>query len=76
MDNLRERYLVDSEGRATAVVLDLKDYKQLEQRIEDLEDALELDRSRRSAKSFRPYKDIREELKKAGRYNTGEGDMR
>jgi len=34
---------------------------------EDLEDALELDKARRSAKSFRSYEAIRAELKKTGR---------
>ena len=67
MQGLKEKYLVDNKGTATAVVLDIKTYRRLLERIEDLEDALELDQARRSAKGFRPYTEIRSELKKAGR---------
>lgn len=55
MKKTKERFLVDEKGRRSAVVLDLKHYHQLLQRLEDLEDALELDEAKRTAKSFRPY---------------------
>jgi hypothetical protein len=64
---MREKYLVDEGGKATAVVLDIKAYQRLLQHLEDLEDALELDEAVRAAKSFRSYDEIRAELKQAGR---------
>lgn len=39
MLKLRERYLVDENGMTTAVVLDIKTYRQLLRHLEDLEDA-------------------------------------
>ena len=62
-----ERYLVDRTGRKTAVMLDVATYRALMEYVEDLEDALELDEAVRSAKSFRPYDEIRRELKTEGK---------
>ena len=62
-----EKYLVDKTGRKTAVMLDVASYRALLEYVEDLEDALELDQAVRSAKSFRPYDEIRQELKNEGK---------
>jgi hypothetical protein len=67
MPRLREKYVIDENGTKTAVVLDIKTYRQLIKRLENLEDALELDQAVRTAKSFRPYEEIRAELEQAGR---------
>ncbi len=67
MRKVQEKFLVNANGKPTAVVLEIKSYRWLLQRLEDLEDALELDKARRAAKALRPYKEIRFELKKAGR---------
>ena len=67
MIQLKEKFLVTETGRTAGIVLDIKTYRRLLQRLEDLEDALELDKARRAAKKFRPYHEIRAELKKAGR---------
>jgi len=48
------------------VVLDIRTYRRLLRHVEDMEDALELDEAVRSAHSFRPYAEIRAELKKDG----------
>jgi PHD/YefM family antitoxin component YafN of YafNO toxin-antitoxin module len=64
---MKEKYVVGADGKPTAVMLDLRTYRRLLERLEDLEDALELDRAQRAAKTFRPYEAIRAELKKAGR---------
>jgi len=61
------KYLIDDKGRKTAVLLDIKEYQQFLQRLEQLEDALSLDEAVRSAQSFRDYREIRAELKRAGR---------
>jgi len=63
----KERYIVDQDGRKTAVLLDLKEYADLLERLETLEDALDLDEAVRQAQSFRDYREIRQELKRAGR---------
>jgi len=67
MIQVKEKFLVTGSGKTAGVVLDIKTYRRLIQRLEDLEDALELDKARRAAKKFRPYHEIRAELKKAGR---------
>nr|BAL59260.1 hypothetical protein HGMM_OP3C415 [Candidatus Acetothermum autotrophicum] len=64
---LKERYVVDGQGRKTAVVLDLKEYKKLLDWLETLEDTLDLDEAVRQARRFRDYQQIRQELKRAGR---------
>jgi len=64
---LKQKYVVDETGKKTAVVLDIETYRQLLEHLEELEDALELDRAIRESKSLRSYDDIRSELKQAGR---------
>jgi hypothetical protein len=66
MQKLKARFLVDANGKPSAVVLDLKAYRRLLQRLEDLEDALDLDKAQRAATSFRSYEAVRRELKRAG----------
>ena len=67
MLKLKEKFLTDEHGQPTAIVLDIRSYQRLRQHLEDLEDALELDKARRSAKRFRSYDAIRTGLKKTGR---------
>ena len=62
MLNIKPKYVVDEKGRKTAVVLSIKDYRALMQRLEDLEDALDLDRAVEAATGFRAYSEIRSEL--------------
>ena len=67
MLNIKPKYVVNEKGRKTATILSIKDYRALIQRLEDLEDALDLDRAVETATGFRPYTEIREELKKEGK---------
>jgi len=67
MAKVKEKYLVDKNGRKTAVLLDIASYRALVEHLEDLEDALELDEAVRSAGSFRPYDEIRAGLKQSGK---------
>ena len=62
MVTVKEKFIVDEKGKRKSVVLNLRDYLRLIEHLEDLEDALELDRTEREAKSFRDYKEIRVEL--------------
>ena len=67
MLDIKPKYVVDEKGRKTATVLSMKDYRALMQRLQDLEDALDLDRAVETATSFREYAEIRAELKKEGK---------
>ena len=60
------RYIIDKKGRKKAVLLDMKEYLRLLARMEELEDALDLDTAARTAQEFRDYREIREELLKEG----------
>lgn len=61
------KYLVDSRGRKKAVLLNIKEYSRLLNRLEELQDTLDLDEAARNAQGFREYREIREELLKEGR---------
>jgi len=63
----KARYLVDEKGRGKAVLLDIKEYRQFLQQLEELEDVLSLDEAIRTAQSFRNYDETRAELKREGR---------
>jgi len=65
--SVEPRFVVDSRGRRRSVLLSMRDYEGLLQRLEDLEDALALDEAVRGAESFRDYADVRQELQEAGR---------
>ena len=67
MLNIRPKYLVNEKGRKTAAVLSMKEYHALMQRLQDLEDALELDEAVEAATGFREYAEIRAELQKDGK---------
>jgi hypothetical protein len=61
------RYIIDDKGKKKAVLMDIKEYQQVMRRLEDLEDALDIDIAVRETPSFKDYQVIREELKKEGR---------
>ena len=67
MTTTSAKYVVDDKGRKKAVLLDMKEYSRLLTRMEELEDALDLDIASRTAREFRNYGEIREELVKEGR---------
>jgi hypothetical protein len=59
-------YVTDERGNKKSVVLDMNDFERIQNEIEDLEDALELEKARKNATGFKKWKDfIREvEVKK------------
>jgi len=67
MLNIKPKYLVNETGRKTAAVLSMKEYRALMQRLQDLEDALELDEAVDTATGFREYAEIRAELQNDGK---------
>ncbi|HUK57451.1 MAG TPA: hypothetical protein VLY20_12430 [Nitrospiria bacterium] len=64
--NLKPQFITDEKGRKTSVVIDLRDYKNLMEYLEDLEDANDLLKAEREAAGFIPYERIRKKLR-AGR---------
>lgn len=46
MDSLQERYLVDEQGKRVGVVLDIKTYQQLLDKLEELESLYAFDRAK------------------------------
>ena len=60
--NITPKYIVDTKGRKKAVVIDIKTYRRLLAHIENIEDALELDRSVQEAEPSRPYEEVRRSI--------------
>ena len=67
MRNINPQYLVNDKGQRTAVLLSIKEYEHLMQRLEDLEDILEMDVAVRTETEFRDYQDIQADLIKEGK---------
>lgn len=57
---IKPRYLTDEKGHKTAVVINLKDYNNLLEFIEDMEDANDLLRAEKKAVGFTPYERFRQ----------------
>ncbi|MBI3754049.1 MAG: hypothetical protein HY266_08430 [Deltaproteobacteria bacterium] len=57
---VKPKYLVDEKGRKTAVVINLKDYNNLLEFIEDLEDANDILKAEKKATEFTPYEKFRQ----------------
>ena len=67
MSKMTSRYIVDGKGRKKSVVLDMREYRRLLERLEELEDTLDLDEAVRSAHTFVGYEAFRKELKQEER---------
>lgn len=65
--NLKPKYITDENGKKTSVVIDLRDYKNLMDYLEDLEDAQELLKAEREATGFIPYEIFRKKLRGGSR---------
>ena len=61
------QYVTDSRGRKKAVILPIKEFNRLIERLEELEDAAALDDALENAGEFTDYRQIREVLKQEGR---------
>jgi hypothetical protein len=55
-------YLTDEKGQKKSVVLKVTDFLRMQEEIEDLEDALELEKSRKEATGFKKWKDFLKEV--------------
>jgi hypothetical protein len=61
------KYLVDKQGKKKAVLLNITEYSRLLKRVEELEDALDLEKARSGDQKFKNYLVVREELVREGR---------
>ena len=55
-------YVTDEEGKKKRVLLPLADFERLQGELEDLEDALELEKARREASGFKKWRDFVREM--------------
>ena len=67
MSNVRPKFIFNSDGRAEGVVVPLAQYRRLLRKIEDLEDAVALDRAEQTSKELVPYVEVHERLKRSGK---------
>jgi PHD/YefM family antitoxin component YafN of YafNO toxin-antitoxin module len=55
-------YVTDEKGKKKNVLLRLSDFERMQEDIEDLEDALALERARSNATGFKKWKDFIKEV--------------
>jgi len=67
MSDGKPKFLVSSAGRREAVLLGVGQYKRLLERLEDLEDAMALDRAEKTSKKLVPYDEVRARLRRSGK---------
>ena len=64
MVQLNPQYVIDNDGERKAVLLNISERQQLLQRLEDLEDALELEEAIKTEHDFKEYNEIKREVSK------------
>ena len=67
MASISPRFVIGARGRKEGVLLRPAEYRRLLHRIEDLEDALALDRAEDTSKELLPYEVVRKRLKRMGK---------
>jgi len=55
-------YITDEKGNKKSVVLNVNDFERIQDEIEDLEDALELEKARKDATGFKKWNDFVKEV--------------
>ena len=63
MLKLKEKFIVDEKGEKREVILSISDYKMLLQRLEDIEDALELKKAVEEDREFEDFDTFTKKLK-------------
>jgi len=67
MANTKAQVAVRKSGPKDVLLIRRSHYRRLLRRIEDLEDALTLDRAKNNSKNLVDYAEVRERLKRAGK---------
>jgi len=55
-------YVTDEKGHKKSVVLKVTDFERMQEEMEDLEDALALEKARKDATGFKKWKDFLKEV--------------
>lgn len=55
-------YVTDEKGHKKSVVVKVADFERMQEEIEDLEDALELEKARKNAIGFKNWRDFIKEI--------------
>ncbi|OHB90779.1 MAG: hypothetical protein A3E19_04530 [Planctomycetes bacterium RIFCSPHIGHO2_12_FULL_52_36] len=63
MIKIHTRYITDTEGNPLEVVLPVKEFKALMEYVEEIEDALELEKAIKEAEEFVPWEEFKDRLK-------------
>lgn len=56
-------YVTDAKGKKTKVVVDIVSFNRIQQEIEDLEDALALEKGKKEGSGFKKWNDFIRDLK-------------
>ena len=64
MSTINERFVVDKDGKRTAVLLDIEEYQKLLQRVEELESLKAYDAAKASQDEAIPFEQAIEEIEK------------
>ena len=67
MASVPVKFVIGPKGKTEAVQLGLGEYRRLIRRLQDLEDAVTLDKAEETSKGLIPYSTIRKRLKRAGK---------
>lgn len=62
------QYVTDASGRKKSVLLSVSQYQKLMKELEDLRDALDLDRAEEESEGLVSYDEARKTLQKEGRF--------
>lgn len=65
VETLKPEYIINKKGKKKSVIIGLKEYENILELIEDLEDANDLLRAEKEAISFTPYENFRKKWLKA-----------
>ena len=67
MASVPVKFVIGPKGKKETVQLGLGEYRRLIRRLEDLEDAVTLDKAEETSRGLIPYSTIRKRLKRAGK---------
>lgn len=60
--SLKPKYITNDKGKKTSVILNIREYEDLLEQLEDLEDSNDLLKAEQEAVGFTPYETFREKF--------------
>lgn len=67
MIKIHTRYITNTKGKPLEVVLPAKEFRALLEYVEEIEDALELEKAIKEAEEFVPWEEFEKELRESGK---------